>query len=512
MTSPRQVDVTLEIAEGPPAEGPDRGADQRPAAAGGRERRAVHDRVSTKPSALVILVSLIGFWEWRSALLMALSIPLTLADDVRHDDVLGIDMQQVSIATLIIALGLLVDDPVVAGDAIKRELAAGKPRGIAAWLGPTKLATAILYATITNIVAYLPFLILIGTTGQFLYSLPVVMTCSLVASRIVSMTFIPLLGYYLLRGRARTAPSKSAAATASRRATIASGPVGHPPPLAGDGRSLRRPGARRIHWLRPQAAVLPEGLVAAGVHQCVPARGRAVRRQPGNGGPGRADRARKFRAAQKMPLEAVISFVGGGAPRFWYSLSPEAPHPNYAQIVLLFEDKHDTRSACPSIQDAAFARDRRRPDRCPPARNRGRRGSAGRDPHLRGRCRHCCEPPPSASRRSCAIFPSATRVRDNWGEDRFNVELEIDPDRANLVGHHQPRMSPTLRPRRISGYSRHHATRRRQADSRGGAGCAPTNAPAWMTSTTCMSIRARESRKVPLRQVSRVGLQLPRAR
>src|SRR5262249_44751662 len=72
---------------------------------------------------------------------------------------------------------------------------------IAAWLGPSKLATAILYATITNIVAYLPFLILPGSTGQFIYSLPVVMTCSLVASRLVSWTFIPLLGYFLLRGR-----------------------------------------------------------------------------------------------------------------------------------------------------------------------------------------------------------------------------------------------------------------------------------------------------------------------
>ena len=54
---------------------------------------------------------------------------------------------------------------------------------------------------ITNIVAYLPFLILTGSTGQFIYSLPVVLTCSLVASRLVSWTFIPLLGYYLLRGR-----------------------------------------------------------------------------------------------------------------------------------------------------------------------------------------------------------------------------------------------------------------------------------------------------------------------
>jgi multidrug efflux pump subunit AcrB len=150
---------------------------------------------------LVVLVSLVGFWEWRSALLMALSIPLTLLMTFGMTYMLGIDLQQVSIASLIIALGPLVDDPVVAGDAIKRELAAGQPRGIGAWLGPTKLATAILYATVTNIVAYLPFLLLPGSTGQFLYSLPVVMTCSLVASRLVSMSFIPLLGHYLLRGR-----------------------------------------------------------------------------------------------------------------------------------------------------------------------------------------------------------------------------------------------------------------------------------------------------------------------
>ena len=75
-----------------------------------------------------------------------------------------------------------MDDPVVAGDAIKSELAAGQPRIIAAWLGPTRLATAILFATITNIVAYLPFLLLTGDTGRFLYSLPIVIACSLVAS------------------------------------------------------------------------------------------------------------------------------------------------------------------------------------------------------------------------------------------------------------------------------------------------------------------------------------------
>ena len=148
---------------------------------------------------LVVLVSLIGFWEWRSALLMAISIPITLAMTFGMIYLLGIDIQQVSVASLIIALGLLVDDPVVAGDAIKRGLAEGEARDVAAWLGPTKLATAIMYATLTNVVAYLPFLLITGTTGEFIYSLPVVMTCALLASRLASMTFIPLLGYYILR-------------------------------------------------------------------------------------------------------------------------------------------------------------------------------------------------------------------------------------------------------------------------------------------------------------------------
>jgi len=75
-----------------------------------------------------------------------------------------------------------VDVPVVSGDAIKNSLASGAPPLIASWLGPTKLITAIIFATITNIIAYLPFLTLPGSMGEFLHSLPVVLTCSLVAA------------------------------------------------------------------------------------------------------------------------------------------------------------------------------------------------------------------------------------------------------------------------------------------------------------------------------------------
>src|SRR5208283_4146832 len=156
---------------------------------------------------LVVLVSLIGFWEWRLALIMALAIPITLAMTFGIAYMLGIDLQQVSIASLIIALGLLVDVPVVSGDGIKRHLAEGFPRSIASWLGPTKLATAIFYATITNVIAYLPFLMLTGNTGEFLKSLPVVMTVSLLCAYFVAMTFVPFLGYYILRAPAKRQPT-----------------------------------------------------------------------------------------------------------------------------------------------------------------------------------------------------------------------------------------------------------------------------------------------------------------
>ena len=156
---------------------------------------------------LVVLIALIGFWEWRSALLMAVSMPIALVMTFGMAHMVHIDLQQVSIATLIIALGLLVDNPVVANDAIKRELAAGRPPVVAAWLGPTKLNRAILYATLTNIIAYLPFLMLTGSTGDFLHSLPIVMAAALISSRLVSMMFTPLLGYYLLRPPRQPEPS-----------------------------------------------------------------------------------------------------------------------------------------------------------------------------------------------------------------------------------------------------------------------------------------------------------------
>ncbi len=388
---------------------------------------------------LVILVALVGFWEWRSALLMAISIPLTLAMTFGMMSVLGVDLQQVSIASLIIALGLLVDDPVVAGDAIKRDLALGHSSLISAWLGPTKLATAIMYATVTNIVAYLPFLMLPGNTGLFLHTLPVVMTCALVSSRLVSMTFIPLVGYYLLR------PSrKQELPMAERRSRGFAGWYYRVGRAAIEHRKLVFAGSLLILvggaligkqlksqffpkdlsyfstvdvWLPEDAAVSATQATVARVEEII------HRTLDGD----------SAAAGHRRVLRSLTTFVGGGGPRFWSSLSPEPQQGNYAQIIIEVLDKHDTRHAVDRLQPLIAAE-------VPGARVTVKELETGDAVGIPVSIRIIGDDIGTLRRESerlASIFrtiPITRQVQDNWGADGFALHLQIDPDRTALAG------------------------------------------------------------------------------
>lgn len=393
---------------------------------------------------LVVIVALIGFWEWRSAVLLALSIPITLAMTYGFMHLLGIDLQQVSIASLIIALGLLVDDPVVAGDSIKRDLALGHPPQVAAWLGPTKLATVIMFATITNIVAYLPFLVLPGDTGRFIYSLPVVLTCSLVASRLVSMTFIPLLGYFLLR------PSrKPERPMTERRQQGFSGVYYRVGRWALDHRWLAFAGSlvfivvgvtfvrnlkqsffpKDYSYLSYVDVWLPEDAPLLATNQAAQRAETLIRQVAEEYGKHHPDENGKPRAV----LQSLTTFLGGGGPRFWFSVSPELQQLNYAQIIIHAKDKHDTGHLVGPLQQALSAGvpgarvDVRQLESGPPVGIPVSIRISGDDiPTLRG-----------LSEQAKAILrsvPDADRVRDDWGADNFVVKLQVDPDRANLAG------------------------------------------------------------------------------
>jgi multidrug efflux pump subunit AcrB len=390
---------------------------------------------------LVVIIALIGFWEWRSALLMALSIPITLAMTFGMMYAIGIDLQQVSIATLIIALGLLVDDPVVAGDAIKRELAAGRSRSIAAWLGPTKLATAILYATITNIVAYLPFLTIKGATGEFIHTLPIVLTCSLVASRLVSMSFIPLLSFYLLRPKAEKPISeRRQRGFAAKYYRVGTWAINHRWKVMAGALVFLIIGGVFMSQLKTQFfpkdlsylsyvdVWLPEDAPLAATSAAA-AKAEDVIREV-------ADEYGKEHAAageSHEVLKSMTTFVGGGGPRFWFSLAPELQQLNYAQIVLQVRDKHDTAHLVARLQTALS-------ERVPGARIDVRQLESGKavglpvSIRLVGEDQHTLRTYSDRVKTILEKTEMAERVRDDWGDESFAVRLKTDPDRANKAG------------------------------------------------------------------------------
>ncbi len=383
---------------------------------------------------LVVLVALIGFWEWRSALLMALSIPITLAMTFGMMRVLGIDVQQISIASLIIALGLLVDDPVVAGDAIKRELSQGVTRAVAAWIGPTKLAHAILFATITNIVAYLPFLTLPGDTGKFVFSLPVVLTCSLVASRLVSMTFIPLLGYYLLRAPKKREPSAEERRTrgAARFYYQAVGwAVRHRWVTLVASLLLLLLSAAKLASIK-QAFFPKDTSYLAYVEVWLPEDAPVVATEAAAA---TTDQLVRASLEQNYPglLASVTTFVGGGGPRFWFSIAPEQRQSNYAQLVLRLTDKHHTESIVRELS-------RELSGVIPGARIDVRELESGPAVGVPVSIRVGGEDPrvlrsiASQVEGILSRAPNAERVRDNWGSDNVGVKLAVDADRANSAG------------------------------------------------------------------------------
>ena len=402
---------------------------------------------------LVVLVSWIGFWNWRSALLMAVSIPITLAMTLGMIQVLRIDLQQVSIATLILALGLLVDDPVVAGDSIVRALTAGLPRTVAEWLGPTRLARAILFATLTMIAAYLPFLMLKGTPGTFLYSLPVVMTCALVASRIVSMTFVPVVGHYLLRAPKRpgkTIEEKRTSGITGLYARLAKLAIRHRWKVLGASAVFLAMGGLMFTQLK--TAFFPEDVQYWSYVEVWLPNGSSlmatddVTRQVET-----VVRQTAARYAQDHPaapqksgqlLRYMTSFVGGGGPRFWFSVGSQLQQTNYAQVLIELSSKNVTPLLVPELQ-AALDRaitgarcDVRQLQTSPVAYPVEIRVSAQADLGARDEAADIQNLRAVASKVENIVRSSAyaARVRQDWWNPEPLITLDVNADRANLAG------------------------------------------------------------------------------
>lgn len=151
----------------------------------------------------VVLVILFGMGI-RNAVVVSTSIPLSIALTIGVMYLIGIDLQQMSIAALIISLGILVDNSIVISDAIQEHLDLKVPMFEACFEGTRESSIPVLTSTLTTVASFAPLMVLPGEAGEFAKSLPLVVIISLLASYLVAIFVVPALGSVFFKKNRRS--------------------------------------------------------------------------------------------------------------------------------------------------------------------------------------------------------------------------------------------------------------------------------------------------------------------
>jgi multidrug efflux pump subunit AcrB len=169
----------------------------------------VKDRVSGFLGNLLQGIALVGVIIFlalgvRSASIVMMAIPLSILMGLWVVGNLDFALQQMSIAGLVVALGLLVDNSIAIIENIERFLGLGYSSKEAAISGTEQLVSPITSATLTTILAFIPIILMPETTGAFIRALPVTVTMTLTASLIIAVTLTPLLASWILKKKKKT--------------------------------------------------------------------------------------------------------------------------------------------------------------------------------------------------------------------------------------------------------------------------------------------------------------------
>lgn len=149
--------------------------------------------------AVVVLITM-GI---RSAVIVSLPIPVVIAIVFIYMVLTEIPLHQVSIASLIISLSLLVANGIVANDNINVYLEKGYSKKDACIQGIKEVNIAILTSTLTTVASFLPLAMMQGSAGKFVKSLPILVSVALLGSYITSLTLVPSTGYWLLQPKSK---------------------------------------------------------------------------------------------------------------------------------------------------------------------------------------------------------------------------------------------------------------------------------------------------------------------
>ena len=380
----------------------------------------------------LVIVLLVSFFSlgWRTGMVVALSIPLVLAITFASMKYFDIGLHKISLGALVLALGLMVDDAIIAVEMMAIKMEQGFSRLKAAGFAWTSTAFPMLTGTLITAAGFLPIATAESSTGEYTRSIFQVVTISLLASWVAAVVFVPYLGDKLLPSLVRH----------NRDGEV------HDPYQKPFYRKFRQ----WVEWCvryRKTVIAITVGIFFFSVflfrfvpQQFFPASGRLelmVDLKLEEGASLNATQELALRLENQLgenPLiENYVGYMGSGSPRFYLSLDQKLPAASQAQFVILtrnVEEREEVRSWLIQLLNDQFPTVRSRVSRLengPPVGYPLQfRVSGEHIPQVRELARRVAE--------KVRANPHTINAHLDWEEPSKVVRLNVDQDRARTLG------------------------------------------------------------------------------
>ena len=400
--------------------------------------RSVNEFVKVLIEAVVIVMAVsfislglhtqplrIDIWP---GLVVAITIPLVLAITFVTMFYWSVGLHKISLGSLIIALGLLVDDAIIAVEMMVRKLEEGYDRARAATFTYDLVAMPMLTGTLITAAGFLPIGLAKSVTGEYTFAIFAVTSAALVISWIVSVYFVPYLGWLMLRNRPKAGGEAHELFDTpfySRFRRIVDWCVQHRWVTIGltvGTFALGIVGMGKVQQQFFPDSSRPEVLVDLWLPE-----GSTIQQSD--------EIARRFEARmmKEAGVDSVTTWVGSGVPRFYLPLDQVFPQANVSQSIVLpkgLAEREELRKRLPALLASEF-------------------------PEVRGRVKLLPNGPPvpypvqfrvigadAAQVRAWADQakeilrqnPRMRGVNDNWNEQIKVLRLEVDQDKARALG------------------------------------------------------------------------------
>lgn len=418
-------------------------------------QRSIHEFVKVLAEA-VIIVLLVSFFSlgFRTGLVVAFSIPLVLAMTFAGMNLFDVGLHKISLGALILALGLLVDDAIIAVEMMAIKMEQGYSRMQAAGFAWKTTAFPMLTGTLITAAGFLPIATAASSTGEYTRSIFQVVTLALVVSWIAAVVFVPYLGDKLLPDFTKTAHKAAWYVRLWARLRQQPEPqavIHHAGEHFDPYQSKMYQSFRKmVNWCvtyRKTVIAITVGIFVLSVamfkfvpQQFFPASNRAeilvdLKLEEGaslTATENAVKKVEKFLSQQKG-IDNYVAYVGTGSPRFYLPLDQQMPQASFAQFVVLassLDDRDQIRKSLDTQIRQLLPQVRTRVsllENGPPVGYPLQYRVSGEDVSIvRQQAQHVAK--------LLSENPNTTNVHLDWGEQSKIISLNIDQDRARQMG------------------------------------------------------------------------------